>query len=305
VPCTSQVHFFAEETITKSGDLSFTPCQQNYPSQPITELSPGFGQSIQDSRQKIKGLHTLSEDTLGLQTPTNRPMRFPLIIEVVATPLNSAHKHSIATYTIFEKTQDDTLGLRVVAQKINADGRVFLLREIYGIERKPAKEGEEKLDDEDESERECVVCMSEPMDTMVLPCRHLCLCNSCAEVLRYQASKCPICRAPFHSLLKISVAKKTEDLTAAQQERTAEQENTAPPGYRVLPVVEALRPPASTTIDHGYLEVEEEPVASSETVAAVAAANAARSPIATAGPVTNVPRSLQQFPSMFSQDDDE
>lgn len=63
------------------------------------------------------------------------------------------------------------------------------------------------------------VCMSESMDTMVLPCRHLCLCNNCAEVLRYQASKCPICRAPFHSLLKISVAKREEDLTPEQLDR--------------------------------------------------------------------------------------
>lgn len=157
--------------------------------------------------------------------------------------------------------------VKVVAQKVNADGRVFLLREIYGIERKTHKTDEHASpespssgskaelsaaedDEDDESERECVVsvallmglrptqrsahmlpclpfflimqvCMSEPMDTMVLPCRHLCLCNSCAEVLRYQASKCPICRAPFHSLLKISVAKREEDLTPDQLEATA------------------------------------------------------------------------------------
>ncbi len=55
--------------------------------------------------------------------------------------------------------QDGVFTIRVVAQKVNADGRIFLLREIYGIERKVAKEGEAKPadEDEDDSERECVV----------------------------------------------------------------------------------------------------------------------------------------------------
>ncbi len=45
-----------------------------------------------------------------------------------------------------------------------------------------------------ENTRECVVCMSDPKDTAVLPCRHMCLCAQCAEQLRYQSNKCPICR---------------------------------------------------------------------------------------------------------------
>jgi len=48
---------------------------------------------------------------------------------------------------------------------------------------------------------ECVICMSEERDTMLLPCRHLCLCSSCAQSLRYQASSCPICRCPFRAAL--------------------------------------------------------------------------------------------------------
>lgn len=50
---------------------------------------------------------------------------------------------------------------------------------------------------------ECVICMCDVRDTLILPCRHLCLCNSCADSLRYQANNCPICRAPFRALLQI------------------------------------------------------------------------------------------------------
>lgn len=50
---------------------------------------------------------------------------------------------------------------------------------------------------------ECVICMSEERDTMLLPCRHLCLCSSCAQSLRYQSSSCPICRCLFKAALNI------------------------------------------------------------------------------------------------------
>ncbi|CAI5537561.1 unnamed protein product [Closterium sp. Naga37s-1] len=40
--------------------------------------------------------------------------------------------------------------------------------------------------------QECVVCLEDPRDTLVLPCRHLCLCLHCAKALRFQSNKCPI-----------------------------------------------------------------------------------------------------------------
>lgn len=53
----------------------------------------------------------------------------------------------------------------------------------------------EPSDDENsDNSNECVVCLSDLRDTLILPCRHLCLCNSCADTLRYQANNCPICR---------------------------------------------------------------------------------------------------------------
>lgn len=55
---------------------------------------------------------------------------------------------------------------------------------------------------------ECVICMCDMRDTLILPCRHLCLCNSCADSLRYQANNCPICRAPFRALLQIRALQK-------------------------------------------------------------------------------------------------
>ena len=43
---------------------------------------------------------------------------------------------------------------------------------------------------------ECVICMSEIRDVIIMPCRHLCLCKMCAVNLRVQSNNCPICRIP-------------------------------------------------------------------------------------------------------------
>ena len=50
---------------------------------------------------------------------------------------------------------------------------------------------------------ECVVCLNAPRDTMILPCRHLCLCYTCAEDVRFKSNVCLMCRQPFRALLRI------------------------------------------------------------------------------------------------------
>lgn len=52
---------------------------------------------------------------------------------------------------------------------------------------------------------ECVICLSEVRDTVLVPCRHLCVCHHCAQVLRYQSNKCPICRATARAMLRVDV----------------------------------------------------------------------------------------------------
>lgn len=68
---------------------------------------------------------------------------------------------------------------------------------------------QDTVDDEiEDGGLECVICMSDMRDTLILPCRHLCLCQPCADSLRYQANNCPICRSPFRALLQIKALQK-------------------------------------------------------------------------------------------------
>lgn len=93
--------------------------------------------------------------------------------------------------------------------------------------------------------------MSDTRDTLILPCRHLCLCNSCADSLRYQANNCPICRAPFRALLQIRAVQKSSsghtNLSSPQQTLQDTNGENIPPGYVAVSLIEALNGPSQLT----------------------------------------------------------
>merc|ERR1712176_196935 len=62
---------------------------------------------------------------------------------------------------------------------------------------------------------DCVICLSEPRDTAVLPCRHMCFCSYCAGIVRLQCDRCPVCRQKVLSLLQFQRGK--EDGTVKEE----------------------------------------------------------------------------------------
>lgn len=137
---------------------------------------------------------------------------FPLVIsaetclpphsteEHLGEPVPNANPHTQITQAILEKKNDEPFQVRVIRQILWIDGVRYELREIYGI-------GSSVVEDFDDNDpgKECVICMTEPKDTAVLPCRHMCMCRECAKVLRIQSNKCPICRQPIEELLEIKM----------------------------------------------------------------------------------------------------
>ncbi|XP_026936564.1 E3 ubiquitin ligase RNF157 isoform X2 [Sagmatias obliquidens] len=124
---------------------------------------------------------------------------------------------------------------------------------------KPLKQKQVVAEDEvSDNSAECVVCLSDVRDTLILPCRHLCLCNTCADTLRYQANNCPICRLPFRALLQIrAMRKKLGPLSptsfnpilssqTSDSEEHSSSENI-PPGYEVVSLLEALNGPLTAS----------------------------------------------------------
>ncbi|KAJ8681190.1 hypothetical protein QAD02_016977 [Eretmocerus hayati] len=169
----------------------------------------------------------------------------PIAIHCVAEEGSDEPKQSHTTIAIVEKHSDGSYVLKALKQKLYVDGLCYLLQEIYGIENKNTENIKQQGSDEDAEDNgaECVICMCDVRDTLILPCRHLCLCNGCADSLRYQANNCPICRSPFRALLQIKALQKaTGSMISSPPLPDGSCENI-PAGYETVSLIEALNGP--------------------------------------------------------------
>lgn len=99
---------------------------------------------------------------------------------------------------------DDEDRARVAQRKKNYD---LLLQRRKNKESRPG--GTEDVEDllmrEVEREREdklCVICVDKEKCIMILPCRHLCVCQECVVMLRAHRNICPICRKEVKQMIK-------------------------------------------------------------------------------------------------------
>ncbi|XP_069016349.1 E3 ubiquitin ligase RNF157 isoform X2 [Embiotoca jacksoni] len=184
---------------------------------------------------------------------------FPMVVQAVVDEGEEHLGHCHILLATFEKHMDGSYCVKPLKQKQVVDGVSYLLQEIYGIENKYNSQESKVADDEiSDNSAECVVCLSDVRDTLILPCRHLCLCNACADTLRYQANCCPICRLPFRALLQIrAMRKKLSPLSPTSfnpvitSQTSDSEEHSAsehiPPGYEVVSLLEALNGPLNTS----------------------------------------------------------
>uniref|UniRef100_A0A182NAB2 RING-type E3 ubiquitin transferase n=1 Tax=Anopheles dirus TaxID=7168 RepID=A0A182NAB2_9DIPT len=213
-------------------DLSYNPEKDTFPVVIHCVVGEGTGTATANS---TGGNNTIN----NTNTPT--------IVAGGETGDGNGNRQSHATICVIDHHSDGTYALRALKQKIFVDGLYYLLQEIYGIENKLASKSVTDEETEDNGS-ECVICMCDTRDTLILPCRHLCLCNSCADSLRYQANNCPICRAPFRALLQIRAVQKDGGGglpcggTPAVQNSTDSADNI-PAGYKTISLIEALNGP--------------------------------------------------------------
>ncbi|NXE39304.1 RN157 ligase, partial [Ptilorrhoa leucosticta] len=193
-----------------------------------------------------------SEEELGFDL--DREV-YPMVVQAVVDEGEEHSGHCHVLLATFEKHSDGTFCVKPLKQKQVVDGVSYLLQEIYGIENKYNTQDSKVAEDEvSDNSAECVVCLSDVRDTLILPCRHLCLCNTCADTLRYQANNCPICRLPFRALLQIRAMRKKlgplsptsfNPIIASQTSDSEEHSSSEniPPGYEVVSLLEALNGP--------------------------------------------------------------
>lgn len=79
---------------------------------------------------------------------------------------------------------DGSFSFKLIKQKLLYNKTVFELTDMYGKENSGGA-GQTSGDQMGgESQRECVICYTVVKDTVVLPCRHLCLCQGCSQIVR-------------------------------------------------------------------------------------------------------------------------
>jgi len=116
------------------------------------------------------------------------------------------------------------------SQKLQYGMQCFVLHEVFGVTSKLSHEAEHENGNSD-----CVICLSEPRDTAVLPCRHMCFCSYCAGIVRRQCDRCPVCRQKVQSLLTF---KRDQDgtISKALSEGTCETDPAMSPANVSVPM---------------------------------------------------------------------
>ncbi|XP_012551644.2 E3 ubiquitin-protein ligase MGRN1 isoform X2 [Bombyx mori] len=232
--CAITVHYFCTEEVTPAG-VVYYPRDPTMSSQTY-HYKKGANQQFCQISHVFDPSKYSEEDLLYNADKELIPIAIYCVVDEGQDEIRQSH----TTIAVVEKHSDGTYVLKALKQKLFVDGLCYLLQEIYGIENKNLDSKPTSDSETEEGGSECVICMCDTRDTLILPCRHLCLCNSCADSLRYQANNCPICRAPFRALLQIR----------ALQRRTSEGALPAgtggeslPPGYEPVSLIEALNGP--------------------------------------------------------------
>ena len=55
-------------------------------------------------------------------------------------------------------------------------------------------------DDGNRENKNCVICMTNPIEWILAPCGHKCLCPTCGKL--YKEDKCPICKEHIIGILE-------------------------------------------------------------------------------------------------------
>ncbi|KAH8741980.1 hypothetical protein FG386_002355 [Cryptosporidium ryanae] len=107
------------------------------------------------------------------------------------------------------RTESNKNKVGIRRQCVIYKGRAFEIQNVYGLscssrECSNSQLSQDKKNNQGEHESElCVVCLTNNRETILLPCRHACLCSDCSKILLKKAHDCPICRNQIHSIVNI------------------------------------------------------------------------------------------------------
>lgn len=148
------------------------------------------------------------------QPPLQLSPPSPAAASAVPSTPSPSHRRRITQYTLLEvppaaadalaapaKREEGTTPVRVTCtvckQLLQIGSEVYDLEDVFDMGHEDELQNPQAETDEDV----CVVCLTNPRNTTVLPCRHMCLCNECATQLRLSDNRCPLCRGNIDRLM--------------------------------------------------------------------------------------------------------
>jgi len=165
----------------------------------------------QEYRSPGMGLANWPARLLGFEA--SRPREIPVAIRLEADPVEGEPATVQYTYVTWRTVssggdvdsssspQQQQWKPEIFSQKLQYGEQRFVLQEVFGVKSKAASAGGE-AEVVETGNNDCIICLSEPRDTAVFPCRHMCFCSYCAGIVRLQCDKCPVCRQKVVSLLQ-------------------------------------------------------------------------------------------------------
>lgn len=130
---------------------------------------------------------------------------------VLDLKVDSGDSHSITAQRSFITFKEGETP-EITKQMVQCGSVVKLVEALYGTmpNPRPGASGEGGGGSETVGDGEggdCVICLSKPRDVVILHCRHVCLCMSCAKITSSTWSfQCPVCRGRVAAMVGLDEA---------------------------------------------------------------------------------------------------
>jgi len=187
---------------SRKGPLEFNP-NMMYPHDCISQTKHVFTDSRQDFEDIVIDLDSTCLDNVS-------PVRYFCVAMV------SIKDSDQFEYTVFDANIENFESLPAYTNSIKIKTQYILDLEEVVLSEYEGVFGCDSLDVNVEDGPECVVCYMNPRGVMLLPCRHLCVCEECLPKI----DKCPLCRKPMVE----NVRWKTQSFWASQKRISVQDE---------------------------------------------------------------------------------
>jgi len=209
VPCELTAHFHCKGRTSAVG-LDYTPAAQGGPSSFTQRYAVGK-HSVSLEGDRAINLQKWPLEVFWKYKQKHADI-FPIVFSLRAGNVQSVIHLTLEVpsrsggHTVVQEPR-----CTLLQQKVVVDGKEYTLQEVYGL----AELGRDDAHDETAVGEPCVICLSEPRNTAIKPCRHLCVCEECAGQLQVGAAlrndHCPICRGPIEGMQVFDVHRQQVD----------------------------------------------------------------------------------------------